>query len=134
MLVPVDPRYLSREWKWIREGLEKIIDKTVDDWLPEDLYQEIRAGTTGLFYLEYGGSRIGFAALQIWAVYHAGPRLFIRALWTEPGKAVEHRADIYDDLRQFAREAGIKTMRQLSPRRWDADGWTMKQYVYEMDV
>jgi len=25
-------------------------------------------------------------------------------------------------------------MRQLSPRRWDADGWTLKQYIYEREV
>ena len=137
MLIPVDARYLRSEWDYVRAGLEKIIDKTSDDWIPEDVYHEIKAGTTGLFLLEYGGERIGFVCLQIWPAYHAGPRLFIRAFWADPHAAVKHRADIYDDLKAFAREAGCVgpgAMRQNSPRRWDADGWRLKQHIYEMDV
>ena len=134
MLVPVDARYLAREWPFVRAGLEKVIAKLHDDWLPEDVYTEIRSGNTGLFILEYACERIGFVCLQIWPAHHSGPRLFVRALWTMPGKGLKHRCDIYDDLREFARAKGCVVMRQQSPRRWDGDGWTMKQFVYEMDV
>ena len=134
MLVPVDARYLAREWPFVRAGLQKIIDKTSDDWLPDDVYAEIKAGLTGLFLLEYACERIGFACLQVWPAHHSGPRLFIRALWTIPGKGLQRRADIYDDLKEFAVAKGCVAMRQLSPRRWDGDGWALKQFVYEMEV
>jgi len=136
MLTPVDPRYLARDWPYVRDGLQKIAAKTSDDWLPEDIYTDLRASpqTTGLYMLEYAGERIGFVVLQLIPQYHAGPRLFVRAIWTEPGRAKAHRADIYDDLNEFARERGCVAIRMLSPRRWDGDGWTMRQYVFEREV
>lgn len=136
MLIPVDPRYLAREWEYVRAGLEQIIRKTGDDWLPEDIYLDLRASpqTTGLYMLEYGTRRIGFVVLQLIPQYHAGPRLFVRALWIERGCGVRHRIDIYDDLDEFARERGCSAIRMLSPRRWDGDGWKLKQYVFEREV
>ncbi len=134
MLVPVDARELARAWPFVRTGLQAIIDKTGDDWLPEDVYAEIKAGITGLFLLEYAGETIGFICLQVWPQHHSGPRLFIRAMWTIPGAGLRHRADIYDDLREFARAKQCVAMRQLSPRRWDGDGWTLRQFVYELEV
>lgn len=134
MLTPVDPRYLRREWEYVRAGLTRIIDRTCDDWIPEDVFAEIKAGVSRLFLLEYGGRRIGFVVLQVWPHYHDGPRIFVRALWCEPGQAKPHEADIYDDLRYFAAEHGASVMRMLSPRRWDGAGWELKQYVYEREV
>lgn len=134
MLIPVDARYLRSEWEYVRAGLEKIIDKTSDDWIPEDVYHEIKANVTGLYLLEHEGQRIGFACLQVWTAYPTGPQLFIRSLWAEPHSAAKYRDDIYDDLKQFAREKGCAAMRLFSPRRWDADGWQMKQHIYEMEV
>ena len=107
MLVPVDARYLRSVWDYVERGLLAIIDKTRDDWIPADVYAEIRGGVS---------------------------RLFIRALWSEPGALVAHRADVYEDLDELARSNGATAMRQLSPRRWDADGWTLKKYIYEREV
>ena len=134
MLVPVDARYLRSVWDYVERGLLAIIDKTRDDWIPADVYAEIRGGVSRLFMMEYGGERRGFVVVQLWPQYHDGPRLFIRALWSEPGALVAHRADVYEDLDELARSNGATAMRQLSPRRWDADGWTLKQYIYEREV
>lgn len=134
MLIPIDRQRLRGEWEYVERGLWAIIDKTSDDWIPADVYAEIRAGVSRLFALEYEGVRIGFVIFQHWPEYHAGPRVFVRAMWCEPGEAAKRRADVYDDLDQYTIEAGAVAMRQLSPRRWDADGWKLKQYVYEREV
>lgn len=134
MLVPVDPRFLAETWEWVREGLVKIIAKTSDDWLPEDVYTEIRTGNSVLFLIYDGHERVGFVVLQGWPAYQAGPRLFIRALWGEPHRLVRIRDQLMKALKDEARKIGARVLRMNSPRRWDADGWTMKQYVYEMDV
>lgn len=134
MLQQVDPRYVSDVWGWVRDGLNKILDKTQDDWQPEDVYAEIRGGASTLYIIDDGSEHVGFVVTQFWPAYQAGPRLFIRALWGIPHKLAPMQADLIDDLKALARKHGARGLRMTSPRRWDAAGWTMKQYIYEMEV
>ena len=114
--------------------MSKILAKTKDDWLPEDVFHEIKTGTSFLYSISVEGERKGFAVLQLWPHYHAGPRLFVRALWGEPGTLVAHKQDLYDDLKAIAFQHKCKALRMTSPRRWELDGWTPKQTIYEMEV
>ena len=118
MLVPVDSRHLRSVWDYVERGLWAIIDKTADDWIPADVYAEIRGGVSRLFMMEYGGERRGFVVVQLWPQYHNGPRLFIRALLSEPGALVAHRADVYEDLDELARSLDMEIkVRFTEPRR-----------------
>ena len=134
MIEPVDPKYLYRIRDWFLEGLSKITDKLHDDWHPADVYAEVRAGQSHLYTVNARGERIGFVVLQLWPVYHAGPRLFIRALWCEPGKLAPHQQDFMESLEDLARKHGAVAIRHLSPRRWDGSGFKLKQYVFEREV
>lgn len=133
-LTPVDPRYLRDVWGYVRAGLERIVAKTRDDWLPEDVYAELRAGQSALYEIDIATERVGFVVLQAWPAYHSGPRVFVRALWGEPGRLAPVEGELYDALRAVARKAGARVMRMNSPRRWDAAGWKLKQYIYEMEI
>lgn len=132
--VEVPKTALRESWEFVRDGLERIIAKTSDDWIPEDVYSEIRAGSSALFLIYSAEDRVGFIVMQAWPSYHNGARLFVRALWVEPGALREHQQQIEDWLRDGARKFGATAIRMNSPRRWDAAGWTLKQYIYELPV
>lgn len=132
--VEVKAAAVREVWGFVRDGLARILDKTDDDWIPEDVYAEVRSGASALFVIYDDDVRIGFIVLQVWPAYHSGPRLFVRALWTMPGALREHQSQIEDWLRECARKFGGVAVRQNSPRRWDAAGWELKQYIYEMKV
>jgi hypothetical protein len=134
MLHKVDPRYLCDVWEWVRNGLNHIIRKTKDDWQPEDVYAEIRNGHASLYLIYVNQERVGFMVTQMWAGYHAGPRLFVRALWGEAHSLVKVEHELMDAIRAMARESGCRAVRMNSPRRWYARGWQLKQYIYETEV
>ena len=133
MLEPVDPRQIHRVRDWLLAGLEKTATKLADDWCAADVYHEIRAGQAFLFLIHARGERIGFVVCQVFP-YHAGPRLFIRALWCEPGKLAPHKDDLMESLEDLARKHGAVAIRHYSPRRWDRSGFKLKQYVFEREV
>lgn len=134
MLEPVAAHAIAPVWPWVRDGLQRIIAKTGDDWLPEDVYHEIKGGASRLFLIYADAERIGFLIVQFWPAYHSGPRLFVRALWAEPGKLQPYRDAFYEELKTMARKDGFVALRMNSPRRWDLDGWIAKQVIYEMEV
>ena len=132
--VEINKSALHESWSFVRGGLEHIIAKTADDWIPEDVYADLRAGVLALFLIYRGDERIGFIAMQAWPAYHDGPRLFVRALWVRPGSLREHQAEIQGWLKDCGRKIGAKEVRMASPRRWDAAGWTLKQHIFELPV
>lgn len=121
-------------WEFVRDGLNRIIARTRDDWIPEDVYSEVRAGSSALFLIYDDDQRIGFIVAQAWPTYHNGARLFVRALWVRPGSLRAHQQQIEDWLRDCARKFGAVAIRMTSPRRWDAAGWTLKQHIFELTV
>lgn len=118
----------------MREGLHKIVAKTGDDWMPEDVYHELKINASALYLIYAGDERIGFVVLQKWDKYHAGPRLFVRALWAIPRALVAHKDKFYAELQGLARQHGCVALRMTSTRRWELDGWSPKQTIFEMEV
>ena len=138
MLEPVQPHNLRDVWEFVRAGLVKTIAKTKDDWLPEDVYMELKSGVSHLYMIyendENDAELIGFVIFQRWDKYHAGPRLFVRALWAKPGKLRPVHDAFYAEMDDLSLKAGARVQRMASPRRWYADGWTLKQYIYERTI
>lgn len=130
----VRPQHLHDVWSFVRDGLLAIIEKTNDDWIPEDVYHEVKAGVSALFMIDNDDEQLGFVVLQVWPNYHAGPRLFVRAMWGSSGALVKHHDEINAQLRALALKCGARTVRQNSPRNWDAVGWTRKQSIFELEV
>ena len=128
----VHPDRLRDWWNAIRPGVEEIRKDASDDWIPEDVYAAIRAGTSQLHVVTMGGDYAGFVVitptftefskervLHVWLAYSSGDY----DIW-EP---------TLDELKRSARAAGIKVITCTSTRRGFAKrGFEQKYISYEM--
>ena len=77
----MEVRYVNKQdlrtwWTWIRRGLDRVLKKTQESWIPEDLYCDCYEGRSMLWVaLEYGRP-IGFFVIQpnqtnvhVWVAY-----------------------------------------------------------------
>ena len=139
MLVPLELRDLHEHWPYVRAGLQRILDKLGDDWLPEDIYFELRSGSCKGFFIEHDGEVRGFVALQHYPGYYNGPRLFVRAIF---GELAQFKHHIMQDLGDYGRENGLACsdglvrIRCYSPRGWNGAGlgFEIKQHIFEAEV
>jgi hypothetical protein len=72
MLRVIEPKHLAPEWERVRAGLLEVKKATTDDWLPEDVYMDIRTGQAVL-YIGTGdaGEYLGFVVLRLVAMTHS---------------------------------------------------------------
>jgi hypothetical protein len=119
-------------WGWIREGLMRIQRKTSPDWIPEDVWTDLMAGTAVCrVYRDDIGDDIGFVILQRMDYKH-GSSLFV---WCMAGDLVGVKNNILTDLEAVARSVGAKTIMAKSPRKGYARiGFKVKEIVYEREV
>lgn len=114
-------------WPWVREGLDGIVEKTHPTWIPEDVYADLKGGQASLFTI---GERSAFFIAKRITDYD-GLTFFIWALWG-PGELGDIGDDVRDDIETFARSAGCRHIRMMSPRRgWSRVGWVERDTVYE---
>jgi hypothetical protein len=101
--------------------------KTRPTWIPEDVYAELKAGNASLFTI--GDREAFFVAKRI--TDYDGLTLYIWALWG-PGECVDIWRDVLGEIETFAKAAGCKQIRMMSPRRgWARVGWAERDTVYE---
>lgn len=111
----IKPDQLHDYWIFVRDGLDKILEKGGDRWLPEDVYSEIKAGRAFLHISRFGGEISGFViltekqdwdgkALHVWCAYS-----------TAHGSPLQH----VPELVQYAKNMGAKRLTFSSTR----DGW-----------
>jgi len=72
----VEPQNLRQVWDYVREGLTKVKEASLDPWIPEDIYCDCYTGKSMLWLMLEGGQPVGFGVLQpvgdslhIWAGY-----------------------------------------------------------------
>ena len=82
-LVPHTWQQVRANWGWIDNGLQTIIGKTRDGWMPLDVWTALRANTSFLYAISKDGDDIGFLVLRQ-DQHHDGPCLFIWCMWAEP--------------------------------------------------
>lgn len=102
----IQPDNLAEVWPDVRKGLEAIIAKTGEEWLPEDVYHDLKQRKSVL-YVRDGAFlvlRADGQALDIWCAYRASGEDF---------------ASGFDWLKSHAREHGFKRLTMTSPRK----GW-----------
>jgi len=117
----VHPNDLNARWPEVRHGLEAILAKTGERWLPEEVYCEIKQGSAVLFQrtgaflvLKADGQ-----ALYIWCAYNAVQGEFESGLeW----------------LKDHARSNGFKRLTLTSPRKGWARLFTPVSTNYEMEL
>ncbi len=115
-------------WPWVSDGLWEIIERTNPTWIPEDVYTELKAGQAALMTIE---DDRGFVIVKRLQDYD-GPSLFLWAIWG-PGELATLYEQIMDELDKFAKAAGCRRIRMMSPRKgWHkVKGWREKDTVFE---
>ena len=83
----MDVKYINKDelrswWSWVRKGLDKVLKKTPESWIPEDLYCDCYEGRSMLWVAMQYNYPIGFFVLQpsqtnihIWVSYLEKPSL-----------------------------------------------------------
>lgn len=130
--VTLNQQGVREMWGWIRAGLERIRRKTDPDWLPEDVWVDLMAGTAVCrVYRDSNNDDVGFVILQRMDYKH-GASLFV---WCMAGDLWSLKDDLLLDLEANARAIGAKTIMAKSPRKGYARvGFKVKEIVYEREV
>ena len=108
----VKPENLRKIWPFVRQGLEVILRKSPEAWIPEDIYADCFAGRSLLWVFVEDTYPCGFVVLQ-----PIGDNLHI---WCAYGKG-DFDAGM-DHVLRIAREGGARTISFDSWRK----GWVRK--------
>ena len=88
----MEARYISRDelrgwWPWVRKGLDTVLKKTPESWIPEDLYCDCYENRSMLWVTLVDNKAVGFFVLQpngtnvhIWVAYLEDPR-YLKEGW-----------------------------------------------------
>ena len=125
----INPSDIQSVWFQVRTGLEVVLEKSEDTWIPEDVYCSIKTGNAQLFMIDGGFVVIQSTrdqwtneqALHIWITYHESGDFDV----TE---------DFHGFLRKLADNAGIRKITFSSKRRWERrSGAKVKLITYELE-
>ncbi len=125
----IAPQDLHTVWGTVKVGLEVVKRRTGEQWIPEDVYASLKAGSSQLFMVDDG-----FAILQqtrnewtnepclhIWIAFHM--------------KHEDISEEVHSNLRKIAHNIGAKSITFTSPRRWERrSGAKIKSITYEIEV
>jgi hypothetical protein len=134
-LRPQSWQQVRNQWGWVRNGLQAIIERTNERWMPEDIWVALRGANAFLHNIDKDGDDVGFLVLQ----QHSdpdGPALFVWAMWCEPGALMSCKTEFFERLREVAQRIGAARIRMESPR----EGWEWVGYldpvltVYEAEL
>jgi hypothetical protein len=117
----MEVRYIPKEelrnwWTFVRIGLNKVLEKTPESWIPEDLYCDCYENRSMLWAaLEYNRP-IGFFVIQpnqtnihVWVAYLEKPSL-------------QHLQEGLEHIKGIARNGGCQTVTFSSFRK----GWSKR--------
>lgn len=133
MLNYIHPEDIGKHWKFVREGLQYVVDKTKDRWLPEDVYMHIKSGNMGLYMQD---SSDGFAVLQPVKGWD-GTELYIFCGYSRDKHDVVMQ-DI-DSIKDIAKSIGAKRIKFQSNRKGFEKlaqdmGYTIDFVQYEVEI
>lgn len=135
ILVPRTFAQVRDEWGWVKNGLQDIISRTGERWMPEDVWTALQTGKAFLFAISHNQDDHGFVIVQTTHDFD-GPALFVWCAWSEPGFLIKHRNEFAAELRRLAKTVFAKRIRFESPRQ----GWNWVQEcipvktIYECEV
>lgn len=118
-------------WPRVRSGLERIIERTEPDWMPEHVYLALVSGAANLVMVNDGRSFV------IWQKYPGDDLRGLFFVLAAEGEGLrEYGDDVHAELERLARATNCRKMRMMSPRRgWERHPfWRMTGYVYEHEV
>jgi hypothetical protein len=106
----IQPSELRQHWSFVRSGLNTILSKSPEEWIPEDVYVDCFNNKALLWLFKQENRLFGFAVLQpqednlhIWCAYF------------------EHNlADGWQAIQDIAKAGGARTITFESKRKgWD---------------
>lgn len=131
MLQPVAPQDLSDIWPWVREGVQDVILKCNERFLPEDVYHSLRLGHSFLYTID----DVGFVIVKRDTDVSGEGALFVWIMWAEPETMRPREEQCFAELAELARKANCRVVRMHSPREgWERRGWNITHRIYEREV
>jgi len=130
----VEPANVRRWWSIVRHGLEKVVDRTDPDWIPEDVYVALRSGEASLLLGFEDDLYVGFAVvLKRVHPFDGTPVLFIWALYI---RTIGKLDALMDLVLANAKQDGFKSLVFQSPRKaWQrrlwARGFKLREHIFE---
>lgn len=122
MISHVPPQEMRFVWHIVRPWLESAAEYSCGEWIPEDVYHEVRSGTATLLMAETEeGSPVGCAVIRDFQG-HAGRVMYLWIIGGDPGLI----SDYWADLERIARSMKADKIMFMSPRRgWEKLGAPM---------
>jgi len=130
-IVHVAPRDVDDWWPRVRTGLQRIIEKTAPDWMPEHVYLALVSGAANLMMVNEGESFV------IWQRYPGDDLRGLFFVLATEGEGLDRDGPaIHAELERLAGQHGCRKMRMMSPRKgWGRlPFWRLTGYVYEHEV
>lgn len=135
ILSPVPVAGVRDVWPTVKVGLDYMLEKYQDRWLPEDVYMELRSGTAFLYMIDGDEGNVGFTVVKNKTDFD-GNNLFVWILYAEPHALKHYRDAILGEFDKLAKSIKAKRIQHHSPRSgWEEDGaFKLKMHVYEREV
>ena len=129
-MIHVPPNRIDEYWPRVREGLQRIIDKTPYQlgWAPGDVLCAL-ASQGAYLAIEDDG-------FMVWQRLSGDDGRGVLFVWALCCDDMAPRIDaFYPELEQMARDVKCKTIRLVGRKGWAAhDFWHSAGYVYEHEV
>jgi hypothetical protein len=127
----INPADLHSVWFQVRSGLEVVLEKSFETWIPEDVYCSIKTNNAQLFMFD-GGFMVVQSIKDQWT---NEPSLHIWITYHETNADVNLVNEFSSNLRQLANNAGINKITFGSKRRWEKHtiNAKLKEFVYELE-
>lgn len=130
-LTMIQPDEVRRQWEYISGHLQRILRKTREKWIPEDIYAALMSGNSACMIVTDDGEKAGLLIVRREIEDFSGiPYLFV---WCVSLKNTDFDLALAE-LRKFADSVGVKSIRGESPR----PGWMKRARLlsatYEFEV
>lgn len=127
---------LHSEWAFIKQGLQVILEKTKDRWLPEDIYWLIKQNSIWAYVVFDEGVRVGVVLLQLNNGWD-GKELYIFGGWNAGEKDVIEFS--MSEILKAGKYAGAKRLKMQSNRRGferyaSSIGFSLDHVQYEREL
>jgi hypothetical protein len=130
-LVPLQVQHVRAEWPFIAEHLQRILKKTKEAWIPEDVYASLIKGESACLEVYDNLDRKGVLVVRKECDDWSGKQyLFVWCVSLENGLY----SQALSELAKFAEAIGVKSIRGESPRIGWGKRAKMISAVYEVTL
>ncbi len=117
----IQPVELHVVWPTIKQGLEIILKKSSQEWIPEDVYMSIKQGVSILIMGFVNGRYLGFVIVRPQNDCRGNREGFVWAFYAK--KAVDYQL-FWPPFVEFCAKIGCTKLTMLSDRKgWDRSKW-----------